>query len=132
PAPVPQPVVQPVAPTPAPTPAPQPATAETPRVREGDLITSGTEDVSARMPRRASVPYPPMARIQRVEGTVLVSALISETGKVLDAKVIRPINRPVGLNEPALQIVRNSTFSPPMKDGVHVKPWTTVPVDFKL
>ncbi|MDQ6802517.1 MAG: energy transducer TonB, partial [Acidobacteriota bacterium] len=102
------------------------------RTREGDLITSGSEDVPAKMTRRAAVPYPPMARIQRVEGTVLISALISETGKVLDAKVIRPISRPVGLNEAALQIVRNSTFSPPMKDGVRVKSWTTVPVDFRL
>jgi TonB family protein len=118
---------------PPPAPAPQPAAApETPRTREGDLVTSGSEDVSARMTRRASVPYPPMARIQRVEGTVLISALISETGKVLEAKVLRPINRPVGLNEAALQIVRNSSFSPPMKDGVRVKSWTTVPVDFKL
>jgi TonB family protein len=131
PAPVPQPVIQPVV-APPPAPAPQPAPAETPRTREGDLVTSGSEDVSARMTRRASVPYPPMARIQRVEGTVLISALISETGKVLEVKVIRPINRPVGLNEAALQIVRNSTFSPPMKDGVRVKSWTTVPVDFKL
>ncbi len=134
PAPVPQPVAQPVVtPTPAPAPAPQPAAvAETPRTREGDLITSGTEDVPARMTRRASVPYPPMARIQRVEGTVLVSALISENGRVLEAKVIRPIAKAVGLNEAALQIVRNSTFSPPIKDGVRVRSWTTVPVDFKL
>ena len=84
------------------------------------------------MLRRAAVPYPQMARIQRVEGTVLINALISETGRVLDVKIIRPINRPVGLNEAAMQIVRNSTFSPPMKDGVRVKSWTTVPVDFKL
>ena len=84
------------------------------------------------MLRRATVPYPPMARLQRVEGTVLISALISETGRVLDVKVIRPIAKPVGLNEAAMQIVRQSTFSPPMKDGVRVKSWTTVPVDFKL
>jgi TonB family protein len=51
---------------------------------------------------------------------------------VLEAKVVRPIARAVGLNEAALQIVRNSTFSPPIKDGVRVKSWTTVPVDFKL
>ena len=130
PPPVVQPVVQP--PPPAPVPQPQPAVAETPRTREGDLIASGTEDVAAKMTHRAPVPYPPMARMQRVEGTVLVSALISESGKVLDAKVIRPINRAVGLNEAALQIVRGSTFSPPVKDGVRVKSWTTVPVDFKL
>jgi TonB family protein len=124
--------VQPVV-APPPPPAPQPAAvAEAPRAREGDLITSGSEDVPARMTRRALVPYPPMARIQRVQGTVLVSALISETGRVLDAKIIRPITKAVGLNEAALQIVRQSTFSAPMKDGVHVKTWTTVPVDFKL
>ena len=132
PAPLPQPVVQPVV-APPPAPAPQPAAAAEPaRTKEGDLITSGTEDVAAKMTRRANVPYPPMARMQRVEGTVLISALISETGKVLEAKVIRPINRAVGLNEAALQIVRSSTFSPPVKDGVRVKSWTTVPVDFKL
>jgi TonB family protein len=132
PAPVPQPVVQPVV-APPPAPAPQPAAAvDTSRTREGDLIASGSEDVPAKMTRRALVPYPPMARIQRVQGTVLISALISETGRVLDAKVIRPINKAVGLNEAALQIVRQSSFSPPMKDGVRVKSWTTVPVDFKL
>ena len=129
--PAPQPVQQPVVQPPA-APAPQPAVVETAKAKEGELITAGSEDVPARMLRRASVPYPPLARMQRVQGTVLVSALISETGRVLDVKVIRPINRPVGLNEAALQIVRGSTFSPPMKDGAHVKSWTTVPVDFKL
>jgi protein TonB len=130
PAPVPQPVVQP--PSPPPAPAPQPAQAEPARAREGELVASGSEDVPAKMTRRANIPYPPMARMQRVQGTVLVSALISETGQVLDVKLVRPINRPVGLNEAALQIVRQSTFSPPMKDGVRVRSWTTVPVDFKL
>jgi TonB family protein len=130
PAPVTQTVVQP--PSPPPAPAPQPAQAETAPAREGELVASGSEDVPAKMTQRANVPYPPMARLQRVQGTVLVSALISETGRVLDVKLIRPINRPVGLNEAALQIVRQSTFTPPMKDGVRVKSWTTVPVDFKL
>jgi TonB family protein len=130
---VPQPVApQPVAAQPVPQPQPQPA-AETPRVREGDLVPAETEGlVMARMIRRAPVPYPLIAKAQRVEGTVLVSALISETGKVLDVKIIRPFPRPVGLNEAAEQIVRRSTFSPPTKDGVRVKAWTPVPVDFKL
>jgi TonB family protein len=131
PAPVPQPVAQPVTPAPAPAPAPQPV-AETPKAREGELIASGSEDVPARMLRRANIPYPPLAKIQRVQGTVLVNALISESGQVLEAKIIRPINKAVGLNEAAEQIVRRSTFSPPIKDGVRVKAWTTVPVDFKL
>jgi len=123
--PAPQPVTQTVAPTPAPV--------EPQRAREGDLIPTGTDGlVLAKMQRRANVPYPPLAKMQRVEGTVLVSALIDETGKVLETRIIRPIPRPVGLNEAAEQIVRRSIFSPPTKDGVRVKAWTTVPVDFKL
>jgi TonB family protein len=127
PQPAPQPVTQTVAPAPAPAPV------EPQRVREGDLVPSDTEGlVLARMVRRANVPYPPIAKMQRVEGTVLVSALVDETGKVLETRIIRPIPRPVGLNEAADQIVRRSIFSPPTKDGVRVKAWTTVPVDFKL
>lgn len=117
--------VQP-APQPA-APAPQPV-----RVQEGDLVTDLDGLTPAHMVRRANVPYPPMARLQRVEGTVLVSALISETGAVLQTRILRGTSRPVGLNEAAEQIVRRSTFSPPMKDGVRVKAWTTVPIDFKL
>jgi len=124
PAPV-EPAPQPVAPAPAPAPAPQPA-----RVREGDLVPAGTEGlVAARMTGRANVPYPPIAKAQKVQGTVIINVLISESGQVLDLRVLRGINL---LNDAAEQIIRRSRFSPPTKDGVRVKAWTTVPVDFKL
>jgi TonB family protein len=132
PAPVPPPVAapQPVAES---RPAPQPAAPETPRTREGDLVPAGTEGLTpARITRLTPPVYPIIARQQRVEGSVLVNALISETGQVLDAKVLVGVNRPVGINEAALQTVRRSTFSPGQKDGVRVKSWTTVKVDFKL
>ena len=142
-APAPQPVapapapVQPVAPPPtatqAPAPAPAPAAPAAVVYREGDLVPAGTEGLTpARMVRRGSVPYPPLAKMNRVEGTVLLSVLVGETGKVLEIRVIRGINRPVGLNEAAEEMIRRSTFSAPTKDGVKVKSWTTVPVDFKL
>jgi protein TonB len=102
-------------------------------VRQGDLVPTGTDGlVLARMVRRGSVPYPQLAKMQRVQGTVLISVLVSETGQVLETRLVHGIDRPVGLNEAAEQIVRRSTFSPPTKDGVRVKAWTTVPVDFKL
>ena len=110
------------------TPAPQPA-AE--RVREGDLVAAGTPGlVPPRVTRRGSVPYPPVARMQKVGGTVVTNVLVSETGAVLDVRVLRGINRPVGLNEAAQQTMRRSTFAPATKDGVRVKAWVTVPVDF--
>lgn len=145
PAPTPAPVQEaprPVVPTPAPAdPEPQPAatrpapaaSAPAPqRAREGDLIAAGTEGLTApRITRRGSVPYPPMARMQKVEGTVVTSVLVSESGQVLDVKILRGISRG-GLNEAAEQAMRRSSFTPGNKDGVRVKAWVTVPVEFKL
>jgi protein TonB len=133
----PPPAPVPVAPAPQPVvesrPAPQPAAAEAPRIREGDMVAPGTEGLTpARITRQANPIYPPLARAQRVEGTVIVSVLVSEAGRVLDAKVLSGVNRPVGINESALQTVRNSSFAPGMKEGVRVKSWTTVVVAFKL
>jgi TonB family protein len=144
PPPVAPPVQQPeTRPAPAPaqeTPAPAPpaaAAAETQpavqRAREGDLVPAGTEGLAApRLLRRGSVPYPPMARMQKVEGTVITSVLVGERGQVLEVRILRGVSRPVGLNEAAEQTMRRSTFSPPTKDGVRVRSWVTVPVEFKL
>ncbi|HEY0143006.1 MAG TPA: TonB family protein [Thermoanaerobaculia bacterium] len=144
---VPPPVQQPeTRPAPAPVqrdpePAPQQA-AETPRqpepapvqrAREGDLVPVGTDGLTMpRMLRRGAVPYPAVARTQKIQGTVVTSVLVSESGSVLDVKIIRGINRPVGLNEAAEQMMRRSSFTPASKDGVRVKTWVTVPVEFKL
>ncbi|HEU4887703.1 MAG TPA: TonB family protein [Thermoanaerobaculia bacterium] len=114
-------------------PAPAPAAPAPQRAREGDLIPAGTEGLTApRITRRGSVPYPPMARMQKVEGTVITSVLVSETGAVLEVRVLRGVTRAVGLNEAAQQAMRRSTFQPGSKDGVRVKAWVTVPVEFKL
>jgi TonB family protein len=130
--PVPAPVqTQTTAPEPVreePRPAPQVA-----RAREGDLIPIGTEGLTPpRLTRRGPVTYPPIARAQRVQGTVIMSILISESGQVMDVKVIRGVPQPVGLNEAAVQTMRRSSFSPGTKDGVRVKSYVTVPVEFKL
>jgi TonB family protein len=114
------------------TTAPPPVTETVARVREGDLVPPGTDGlVPGRVLRRGTVSYPPMARAQRVEATIICSVLISETGQVLEVRVLSGTDRG-GLNEAAQQIMRRSTFSAPTKDGVRVKAWTTVPVDFKL
>jgi len=141
-APVQQPETRPE-PTPARTES-QPAVAETrpeparpqpavQRAREGDLVAAGTEGLTPpRLVRRGTVNYPAIARTQRVQGTVITSVLVSETGAVLDVRILRGIGRPVGLDEAAEQAMRRSTFSPGTKDGVRVRSWLTVPVEFKL
>jgi TonB family protein len=146
-APVPAPVTQTIPPPPPPAPDPAPVTAsaaETPApqetasaapqpVREGDLVPPGTEGLTpAHITRQAAATYPPIARIQRAEGSVVVNVLVSETGQVLDMRIISGVKKSVGLNEAAQQAVRRSVFAPGTKDGVRVKSWTMVRIDFKL
>ncbi|HEX9984587.1 MAG TPA: TonB family protein [Thermoanaerobaculia bacterium] len=128
-APAPQPAAQQAAETPRPQPAAEPEA----RVREGDLVAPGAPGLTvARVTKRGTVPYPAMARTQRVQGIVITSVLVSETGQPLEVRILRGVNRPVGLNEAAEQTMRRSTFAPATQNGVRVKMWITVPVEFKL
>jgi len=128
-APAPQPVVpapQPAAPQPVAEPEPQAARAQT-----GDLIDQGAAGLTpARMTRQALAQYPQIARMQRIQGSVIINALINENGQVVETRVLSSVN-PI-LNEAAAQSVRRSTFTPGTKDGARVKSWTPVRVDFKL
>lgn len=135
--------VQETRPTPAPVQqAPEPVadTRPTPqqapaveRARQGDLVPAGTEGlIPPRLLRRGTATYPAVARMQKVEGTVITSVLVSEGGQVLEVRILRGVSRPVGLNEAAEQAMRKSSFAPAMKDGVRVRSWVTVPVEFKL
>jgi TonB family protein len=127
-----EPVRQPEVAETRPAPTQPPAAAAAQRAREGDLVAPGTEGlVNPRVLRRGTVPYPSMARAQKVEGTVITNVLVSETGNVLEVRVMRGISRG-GLNEAAVSAMRRSSFAPGTKDGVKVKAWVTVPVEFKL
>ncbi len=120
---------EPVADT-RPTPQQAPAVE---RARQGDLVPAGTEGLTPpRLIRRGTATYPAVARMQKIEGTVITSVLVSETGQVMEVRILRGVSRPVGLNEAAEQAMRKSTFAPAMKDGARVRSWVTVPVEFKL
>jgi protein TonB len=113
-------------------PQPQPAAPEVARAKTGDLVDASAEGVTPpRMTRRVEAVYPPVARTQRIEGLVIVSALVNENGQVIDTKIIRGVPRG-NLNEAAIESVRRSSYAPAMKDGVRVKTWMTVAVNFKL
>jgi TonB family protein len=111
----------------------RPAVPQTPRAQEGDLVQPGTAGLTPpRVIRRGAIAYPALARAQKVEGTVITNVLVSETGQVLEVRIVRGVSRAVGLNEAAEQAMRRSQFAPGMKDGVRVKSWITVPVEFRL
>jgi len=109
-------VVQPVVETAAPAPAPAPA------VQEGDVVEFTDLDRAPQplSPMRAE--YPRLAMQQKAKATVVVSALISERGDVLDVKILKGDTR-FGFNEAAVRAMRAAKLSVPMKDGKHVRTW---------
>ncbi|HXI12596.1 MAG TPA: TonB family protein [Thermoanaerobaculia bacterium] len=110
--------------------APPAAVAQQARVNVGDLVEPGTDGlVAPKLIKLNKPPYPPIAKMQRIEGIVVLSALISETGRVLDVKILRGVP---ALNNAASDAVRSSPFAPATKDGVRVRSRTTLTVPFKL
>ncbi|HEY5610352.1 MAG TPA: TonB family protein, partial [Thermoanaerobaculia bacterium] len=118
-------------------PEPPPAQTATPvaerPVREGDLVETGTPGLIAPELLNFRKPaYPPIAKMRRVEGVVVLSVLVSETGRPMDVKVLRGVKENVGINEAAVEALRNATFRLATKDGVRVKTYKTVTIPFEL
>jgi protein TonB len=78
-----------------------------------------------------SVPpvYPEAAREARIEGVVILEALISPQGRVTDVNVLRGV--PL-LEEAAVDAVKRWVYSPTLMDGIPVPVLMTVTVRFDL
>ena len=74
--------------------------------------------------------YPDIARKARMEGTVIIQAIIGRTGQVEDATVLRGVN-PL-LDQAALEAVRLWIYEPAMLNNKPVKVYFTVTVIFTL
>ncbi len=70
------------------------------------------------------------ARKERVQGIVIIEALVGEDGVVRDVKVLKGL--PFGLDQAAADAVRQWTFLPAMKDGKPVAVVFNLTVNFKL
>jgi TonB family protein len=112
-----------------PQPEPEP---EKPSVIEGQVVDLSPDVVKPEIVSRVNPAYPRMAQQKKVEGTVIISVLISEHGDVADARVLREAGGSSGLNEAALAAVRKWKFRPAVKEGKRVKVWMTYPIVFRL
>jgi protein TonB len=79
--------------------------------------------------RQVKPQYPPMARETRVEGDVVLSAVIDKNGVVSD---VRAISGPALLIPPALQAVRQWRYKPYLLNGQPVEVETQIKVQFRL
>ncbi len=108
-----------------------PQAPEVPSVREGDLVELGSLDRAPSLVKSVRPDYPPVARQQKFGATIIVTALITETGDVAEVRVLRGDSRKVGFDEAAVKAVRQAKFSPAMKDGKRVRTWLAMPVNFQ-
>ena len=128
--PVPAPVTQTQVPVPQPqavAPPPVPTTS----VKEGDVVKFDELDEPPVLTVQPRVLYPPLAMRQRIEASVILTALISENGDVIDVNILRGDPR-LGFNDAAVRAMRTAKFRPAMKDGKRVKTWLPQPINFKL
>ena len=102
-------------------------------IRPGTLVNLSDPGVIAPVPTfTPQLSYPPIAQRQRLEGTVELNVLVDERGMVVDAQVVQGAGGKAGLNEGAMDNVKKRKYRPATKDGVPVKVWVPVRVQFKL
>jgi TonB family protein len=74
--------------------------------------------------------YPTEAREQGLEGRVYVEAVVNPDGSVREAKVLRGLGE--ALDQEALRVVKNATFTPGTYNGEPVRARKTVWIQFQL
>ena len=84
-------------------------------------------------PRATYMPiaeYSDKARRKKINGNVMLSAIVTSTGEVADPKVEKGLG--YGLDEKALEAVRRWKFQPAMKDGKPVSVGIMIQTSFHL
>jgi len=116
---------------PAATPAPAPAGAPAP----GGAALLDISDPAVSAPvllSQSRIEYPPVARAQRISGVVIISALVDETGAVIDTRVIRGASPNPGFTQAALKNVKSRKYKPATMNGKPGRAWVAIQIDFKL
>ena len=108
----------------APPPPPPPPKPETPK-----RINVGGNVQAAKAISRPQPMYPQLARQARIQGTVHLEAVIDETGKITDLRVIS--GHPL-LVQAALDAVRQWRYQPTILNNTPVQVQTTIDVNFTL
>jgi len=109
-----------VAPEPAPPPAESPALAP---AQPGPLRVSPGQGPG--LIKKVEPRYPPLAQTARLEGNVVIDAIILKDGSVSDVRVLRSTNKL--FEQPCIEAVKQWRFTPGSQDVI-----LTVTVNFTL
>ena len=109
-----------------------------------DAASAGDNSSASKAPRQLTVPaavmagnlrtkvmpeYPPSAKKARIQGTVVLSAVVGDDGNI---KNLRVISGPSELQQSSLDAVRQWTYKPYLLNGDPVEVKTTVNVVYSL
>ena len=140
-------------PTPAPTNVPLPtlpistnadvttgpgpgATAEPPPtpspVQRGAMVDLNEPGLTLPVPATQTRPrFPPLAFERRLSGTVWLNALVDETGAVVEVSFVRVSPRGLDFEGAATRWLRTRVYRPATTQGVPVRVWVPVVVEFR-
>ena len=95
------------------------------------VMTDDTVDTPPRPLRQVPMQYPPQAKARGVEGYVVVSLLIGESGDVQRVRVLE--SEPGGVfEEVAVEAIRGWRFEPARYQGESVRVWARQRIQFDL
>ena len=100
-------------------------------IKEGDVLPLKLVEAPPVLIKSVPAVYPEHARSLGIEGTVMINALVSEKGDVIAAEILKGIKNAVGFDQAALRAVRKWKFEPASVNGIKVKVWIPVAIDFK-
>jgi TonB family protein len=120
------PVAAPVQEKPAP---PAPASARQAQVQVGDLVQPGPGVAAPKLLAKLEPRYPPAAQHLNRAAQVNLKVLVDERGRVMDAEGLGA-KAGFGFDEAALDAAKRANFQAATKDGVKVKMWMTLQVNF--
>jgi TonB family protein len=121
---------EPAAEKPVPSPAQPAAPRPQAQTQVGDLVQAGAGVAAPKLASALDPRYPPAAKRLNRAAQVDVKVLVDERGRVLDADRIGA-KAGFGFDEAAIDAAKRAVFQPAVKEGVKVKMWTTLRVNFK-
>jgi len=108
-----------------PAPGPRP-------IQRGDLIDLAAVDILPVLLNSVEPAYPPLAYRYKEQAKVALSVLISEKGEVVESRTSGDPSVDMGFVKAAQRAVQRWSYSPALKNGVAVRVWKPVVIDFKI
>ena len=93
---------------------------------------AGNGVLAPRLLRKVDPQYSPDAMRAKIQGTVLLSAVVLPDGTVTDIKVIRSLDRSFGLDMKAIEAARQWRFLPGTRQGEPVPVLVNIELEFNL